>query len=284
MTLLTARDNIFRRVAVDHLIAGCSRVTWTLQDDFIDPFPYTYQLQFGESAVPTATDWQNVGSPETNVIFLLDINVVRDVAHTPTTHYRIKLTTPRGTYYSPPVSCEGRLNRRDWLTARAIARREWQRQKNHAAEAGWLFKRKKRTTKIDDPKVVDFVTGDIISTGHTVGVGTDRLGGYFDPSAFWISAQLSERYAHRDAERGMVNDDETIGHALAYPQLDHGDVWCTATGDIRYAVHRVRPVVYHRQVPIIIQVQLKKLSPTDPIYDLLIPTTPPIAFAEREGY
>jgi len=144
-----------------------------------------------------------------------------------------------------------------------------------------LYKRKKRTEAVVDPVLVDFVTNEIISTAKTAGVGTDRVGGYFDPVNHWMHVDLAERYNHRDAARGQVDDQMHTGVCVGMPQLDHGDVWATATGDIRYAVHGIRPVVYIRQVPVIVQVSLRKLSPTDPIYDLALPRTPAMAYAGR---
>jgi len=281
MTILT-RNGVFERVSIDHLVVGQTRITWRLRDSFYDPLPYVFQLQIGESGVNTADDWVNVGNTQTNVFQLFDTdNVLRDLAVTPSTHYRVVLTTVSGTYYSPAISCEGRLNRRDWNNARAIVRRELLRCKNHAAEIGWLYKRKKRTAAVTDPVVVDFVTGEVISTAATSGVGTDRLRGYFDPVEFWVSMTLGNRYSRRDPDRGQVDDQTVTGTSIAFPQLDHNDVWATATGDIRYVVHSVQPIVYVRQIPVINQVVLKRASPTDPIYDLALPTTPPIAYSGR---
>lgn len=278
--MITTRDTVFDRVAVDHLTKDGSRVYWRLRDDFADPQPHIFQLQTGESGVPEADDWTDVGDPVTDVFQAVD-DTQREFAISQTSHYRVVLTTDLGEYISQPASCWARLSRHDWLNARAVARRELLRHRVDASEPGWLFKRRKLTPVVTDPNVVDPLTGEVIKTMNTVGIGTGRLGGYFDPVPFWIDQMPGPRYARRDENRGHVDDIAAQGRCLGFPQLDHNDVWASATGDARFALHKVTPVASIKNVPVVVEVEMRRLSPTDPIFELPLPPAPKLQTVER---
>lgn len=279
LSLLGLGDTTFDRVVVDHLSASGTRVAWQLRSDFPDLGPYVFTLQVGESGNPLADDWADIGTITDG--FTLSDNQVRDVSVNPTTHYRVKLVTGTATYHSKPEPSWGAIHRRDWLRACAIARREMLRLRLAASEPGWLFKRRKKTPVVADSKIVDFLTGEVRVTKNTAGIGTDRIGGYFTPMAHYIDLDPAQRYASRDPERGNVDDVKTLGRCLAYPQLDHGDVWASATGDARFQIHRVRTVTAFRNVPVVVSVEASRLSPTDPVYELALPSPPTLQTLSR---
>lgn len=113
----------FRRVSVDHMVRGVSRVWWQLEKLFKEPGPYVFQLQFGRTGLRNASDWVDVGTPVTNGYFAFD-PAWREAGYTLTTHYRVKLTTPQNVYVSQATSAFGELTERDWLLAREIVRKE----------------------------------------------------------------------------------------------------------------------------------------------------------------
>jgi hypothetical protein len=274
------RDNVFDRVVVDHIVAGDTRVVWRLRDDFVDAQPHTFRLQTGESGVAAADDWLNVGSPVVDSFLAFD-PTQRDYAITQTSHYRVKLTTAVGEYFSQPAACWSHLHRHDWLNARAVVRRELLRHRVASSEPGWLFKRRQKTAKIVDPHIIDPLTGEVIKTSNTVGIGTGCIGGYFSPVSFWMDLQPTARYSRRDESRGQVDDINTLGRAVAFPQLDHGDVWASSTGDARYAIHEIRAEALVRNTPIIVSASLRRLSPSDPIYELPLPPRPALQTVDR---
>jgi len=280
LSTLGLADPVFDRVVIDHLHAGGSRVSWRMREDFADPSPWQFELQVGESAVQSANDWSTVASVTDGGVLVDD--TPRDVSVNPTTHYRVKLVSESGTYYSKPEPSWGTINRRDWLLACAIARREMLRLRVNAAEPGWLFKRRKKTAVVPDTKVVDFLTREIRSTRNTAGVGTDRIGGFFNPVLHYIDLDPAVRYSHRDADRGNVDDVVTLGQCLAFPQLEHGDVWATATGDARFQIHEVTTVCAFRNIPLIVNPKVYRLSPSDPVFELPLPDVPPLQTAGRD--
>src|SRR6185369_12176846 len=92
----------FNRLIVDYIYAGNARVVWEMQRHFIDPLPHTFQLQVGHTPDNAATDWVDVGSPVQDAFFTVD-PTKRLFGKFKDLHYRVKITTPAGTYYSEPT-------------------------------------------------------------------------------------------------------------------------------------------------------------------------------------
>ena len=109
----------FRRISVDRMFKGVTRVWWQLEPVFQELGPYVFQLQVGHTGTDEGLDWQNVGEPITNGFFAEDTRP-NDTGVVSTAHYRVTLTTPDGVYVSAPAPCNGQLGEKDWLTAREI--------------------------------------------------------------------------------------------------------------------------------------------------------------------
>jgi hypothetical protein len=264
------RDSVFRRVEVDHLIEGGTRISWSLRRHFKEVGPYVYQLQAGATGVSTADDWVDVGEAGTGIFSLADFTQ-RVFGKRLTTHYRIKLTTSDAIHYSAPASTYGLLGKRDWLLARAIVRKELLRHNKKSSPNGFLLKRKWTGTVVPDDAVIDPLTGEIIKSSNTDGKGTEFVGGYFAPVPMFIDVSPETNYVQLDPNRGTINDIEIQGRAIAYPQLNHKDIWVNSTSDERYVIHRVQNVAEIRSVPIIVTVTMRPVSFKDPAYDVELP-------------
>ena len=201
------RDNVFQRVEVDHLIEGGTRVNWSLRPHFKEVGPYTYQLQVGSSGVTTADDWADIGQTAEDVYQIIDYDK-HAYGKRQTTHYRIKLTTSEAIHYSHPAATYGLLDKQDWLIARAIVRRESLRHEKKTSPNGFLLKRKWVGTVVDDPDVVDPLTGEVIKSKDTEGKGTEFVGGYYSPVEMFIDLSPEVNYVQLDPNRGTVNDIE----------------------------------------------------------------------------
>ncbi len=265
------RDSVFSRVIVDHLVAGGTGVSWELVPSFTDATPHTFQLQVGQTGVGVADDWEDVGSPVVDT-FLATDSTKRIHGKRLTSHYRIKLTTGAGTYYSVPASTYGLLDKRDWLIARTIIRKELLRHEKRTSPNGYLLKRKWRGTAIVDHNVVDPLTGDIVKTVDTTGKGTEFEGGYFAAVPMFLDISPETHYIHSDDQaRATVDDVRIRGRATAFPQLNHKDVWVDAGSDKRYFIHSVQHAAEIRGVPVVVQVELRPASFKDPVYEITVP-------------
>jgi len=263
-------DNVFDMVHVSYLIRGGTRVMWVLVSEFRDPEPWTFQLQVGSSGNENADDWQDVGLPTENSCYAID-STKRVYGKTQDTHYRVKLTTDNGTYYSEPAAKSGILMPRDWRLAQEVVRKEKLRFK-YTSQDGYLLKR--RTTGEDCGKCLDLQTGEVTDPYCKECWGTGKQCGYYYPMAcIWADLSPKTRRMHIDdnATRGTVKDVVISGRMLMLPLIDEQDVWVSRKTDDRYYIHSIQDVAEVRGVPLVANVELRPAPFSDVIYDIPIP-------------
>ncbi len=272
------RDRVFNRVTVDHLVAGSTRVSWSLFYQFLDPDPWLFTLQVGRAGTDDA-GWIDVGDAAINTSYAID-DIRRDSGATRTTCYRVKLDTEAGTYYSRPTPTYGLLDLHDWLIAREIVRKERLRHRL-ATVPGILLKRRRSGTGPAEglpapaqTAVVDPLTRGIIARKGPIAVptyGTDRDAGYYNPVAFPIDSSNPTFSDQLDvAMRGNVSPEsfQNSGRAVLFPPLASRDVWVAADSDFRYSIGRIAVVAQWRGVPLVGTVELHQLPPDDIIYTI----------------
>lgn len=263
-------DNVFDLVHVSYLIRGGTRVMWDLVPTFEDEKPWEFQLQVGESGNPNAHDWENVGLPVEDGCYAIDASK-HEYGKSPNTHYRIKLTTPNGVYYSEPTAKMGVLAPRDWRLAREIVRRELVRFK-YSAQDGYLLKRiisGKTCTRC-----LDFQTNEVKDPYCPNCYGTGKECGYYYPmGCIWADVSPVTKKMHVDDQgaRGTVQDITVSGRMLMLPLINEYDVWVSRKTDDRYYILSIQNAAEIRGVPLIANVEMKPAPYTDVIYDIPIP-------------
>lgn len=271
------RDNVFDRLQVDHLIQGVTRISWELYRHFLDPGPHSFQLQFGETGNPEADDWEDVGGPFEDVSVLQDETRRTYGGKLFMPHYRVLLDTPQGSYASRPVNVFGRLDFQNWLIAREIVRREELRHSKQVSPRGFLLKRKRRG-EVPDPEDVSAATtywlgGDIINASNPDNLGTKFEGGYYLPVPFWVDFTVAQNNERVDdaTTRGSTDDKFRMGRCLAFPYPARDDVWVSADSDERYYFQNTTHAASQRNVPIVLQCEMKIAPASDPIYSVPVP-------------
>lgn len=256
----------FGRIYVDHLVAGPSKVYWDIDPRFLDPQPYTFQLQVGTTGNPNASDWVNVGASVVNGSYLDDV-VQRLFGKQLVTHYRIQLTTPKGTYYSQPTLVTGNLNKRDWNLAREITRKELLRLNQYTAIKGSILKVKRSGTVCS---CVDPDTGEVGNSQDPVCYGTGWVGGYYTPmDCVFFDFTPDQRLEDREIQvRGMTDDSIRQIRYIGYPMLYRYDVFVDKGTDERYYVNSIQNLAELRGVPIVVAAQLTPIPFSDIIYTL----------------
>lgn len=262
--------SVFDRVLVSYLIAGGTRVMWELLPEFTDPGPLSFQLQVGQSANPEADDWADVGLPVTDQYFAVD-DEQRVWGKTQFTHYRVVLTTSRGTHYSDPTGGMGILSKREWLLARNIIhQRKIAYRVGTGACRGYLLKR--RWTGVKCRVCLDLQTEESRNPFCPSCYGTGMECGYFYPqSCVW--AQMSPKnYRTKLTEARGTTDDISVGcEMLMTDVLGEDDIWVNALTDDRWYVHEVQHTSEIRGVGITAQVRLALVPFSSPIYGIEIP-------------
>lgn len=256
---------VFDRVFVwPQISAGSTRVEWTLHPNFADEGSYTFQLQVGKTGLDDATDWTDVGAPVVDTYFALD-TAQRVYGKFQWTHYRVKLTSSAGVYYSTPQLALGNLGFADWNRARELLRLEKLRLVKEAGQEGYLLKRKLFGTTCT---CIDTVTKEVKNPQHSDCYGTGIVGGYYEPySCFYVEQSTKVNRSHIDPMKGTANDRTTVaGRMLNVPQVFSYDVWVDRDSDLRWAIHNIQSLVEVRGVPLVVSCEMRLLPFTDPVY------------------
>jgi hypothetical protein len=257
-------NTVFQRLLVDNTVNGGTRVQWEMQRHFSDAGPYTFQLQVGHTGLNTSDDWIDVGAPVVDTYFTFDLNK-RVWGKTPDPHYRVELTTGTGTYYSEPEKVEGRLQKRDWLTAREIIRKELLRHRVLTSPDGYLLKSRRYGPQC--PSCLDQLTGEVSYTNCPDCYGTSFENGYFTPMpACFADVSLEQDRDHRQEDKGMDHQDVITARFIGDPSLYSYDVWVNRTSDERYYIHNVAVKGHVRGYPLIYDAELRLAPFSDIIY------------------
>lgn len=275
--MIDTRDLTFSRVQVDFLQRGGARVSWSLFRQFLDPGPYSFQLQYSDTSTATADNWINCGAPGLNAGFAMD-SIRRAAGIHQLGAYRVVLTTPLGIYTSKPATLTGMMAAHDWVSSREIVRQNRLRLGLAAGVRGWLFKRR-WSGAIPDPynpalAVTTPITSAITRPTAVATVGTQYMGGYFAPIAFTVELTPT---AHREMQDTNLDtlDPPGVGvegFVVAIPELRSDDIFVATGSDRRYRVHSVKNVAEWRGVPLLARVELRVIPTGDVAYSLTVPT------------
>jgi hypothetical protein len=263
-------DYPFRRIVVDHLVRGGTRIWWWLDPRFNDPGPHVFQLQVSDTGLATARDWQNVGTRITDGFTATD-DAQRARGKNLTPHYRVALTTSRGVYVSEPASVLGELTEADLVLAREILRKEQLRGRKKSWRPGTLHKRMQYGAACT--RCRDSLTGETMDSDCPECAGTGIQEGYHPAVPLCIEFTTDE-YVDETTDpeiRGSINDVEVVGRCLAFPMLRKNDIWVDGRSDKRYIVGKITYKTAIRGVPLVIHVNMKLAPFSDRIYSLGCP-------------
>jgi hypothetical protein len=250
----------FAAVYVDYAIPRGARVTWLMTQRFWEP-PHEFQLQrrFGDG------EWHNVGQVETNRLRAYDDEPcpsrVRD------TLYRIKLTTPKGVYFSEPATTLGKLTYAQWLQVKEMVRRIQLpgTQPTMNTFPGVLLRQ-----QMEGPQCqycIDPYTGGVTNSDCTYCHGTGYLPGY------WIAGEhvMSDMHSLKTASQqhpstGTTTPAAMQGQFAGLPLVYPGDVWVSHHCDYRYRVDNISHVACMNKVPFVVNATLQLLPHSDAVY------------------
>jgi len=256
-------------------IAGGTRVEWTLRPRFSDPVPHEFRLEVGAAGSHLADDWEVVGFPAEDTFYLLD-DEQRVYGKSQWTHYRVRLRTSQGVYYSEPVNCLGSLGFRHWRIFQEVLRRELLMFRMETGQEGCLLKMRYAGPKCT--ACLDYQSEEVSNASCSTCYGTGVVGGYYAPIPCVYAAPdplgTNEKLDGGQA-RGMINDVVTRARMLASPQLARGDVWVDKDTDRRWKIHEVANIAEVRGVPAVCMVAMHLVGFSDPLYQLEMPDQVP---------
>ena len=265
----------FARVRVVPTLQHGATVSWALSSTFQDARPHTFQLQVSKSGLVDADDWVFVGDTVVDSFEAFD-PTQRDFGKTRYTHYRVRLQTAGGIYYSLPQSCWANLDFRSWRLWLA-RERQWKTQLTTSAggRRGYLLKRRLTGEEPKpDNKNVDWLTSQPLAVGNTVTKDTEYVGGYFDPVPCVPGRieTVSRRSVLAKPNKGSANEGmKTTGVFLTRPQLDSRDVWVDGHSDMRYEIHTVVHEEDVQGLPVVYRAELRMLPFGNVVYSIPVP-------------
>lgn len=264
-------DNVFSMVHISYVIRGGTRIMWTLHRSFVDPQPWVFRVETGRTGNEHADDWVPVGNSAENICYVVDTSRRSYTVGETDTHYRVRLTTPNGVYFSQPTAKSGVLNARDWRNASEILRRERLRNR-YASSDGFLLKR--RTTGQDCTTCLDPQTREVTDIYCPTCRGTGKVCGYYYPiPCIWadLSSAPQRRQLDGSLSFGVERPIVTSARMSMLPLVEEQDIWINRKTDERYAITNIRTIAAMRSVPLVANVEMRLLPFTDIVYEIPIP-------------
>jgi len=262
----------FFEIYVDHIPRGGSVIYWGLRRDFCDMGPYTFQLQWGETV---EGDFIDAGDPVVDQYYATD-TLRRVWAKSIESYYRIVLTTAEGTYTSFPQQANGRWDKRDWLIARDIMRKEQLLMRKFTGWDGVLLKRKIWGETC--PECTDWDTQEVNEGKCTTCYGTGKVGGYWSGYNTWayeMQAGPTQRNKTWPDDATYIHEDQTLQMRMsAYPHLATYDVFVEKDSGRRYVIRNIAVAAEIRGMPLINIAEFRLAPTTDIIYDVPISPLP----------
>lgn len=265
----------FRRVSVDNMIRGVTRVWWQLEPLFNDPGPRVFQLQVGNTGLRDANDWRDVGAPVTDGYMAYD-DAWRNFSSDLLTHYRITLTTSKDIYVSQAVNCFGELAERDWVLSREVIRKEQLRHK-YVSNDGYLLK----PYRFGRPctRCRDELTGEVLDSNCPICNGTSFEVGYHPPLPMqcWdLSNQTISEHQDNETKGTTRENAEVTARVIGFPTINRNDIWVNGRSDERWLVHDIQIAAAIRGVPLVYTVKMGLVPFSSPIYGIEVGGEPAV--------
>lgn len=263
-------DFPFRRILIDHVVRGGTRVWWWLDPRFNDPGPLTFQLQVSRDGAPNARSWENVGSEVVDGFTAVDDDQ-RAFGKTLSPTYRVALTSSRGIYVSQPASVFGELTESDLIIAREILRKEQLRGRKKSWRPGSLYKRMHYGAKCT--RCRDQLTGETTDANCPQCFGTGVQEGYHPayPLCLEFITQRMSRESTDIAMRGSINDVVQKARCLSFPMLRKNDIWVDGRSGEAFIVDETDDKAEVRGVPLVVEVTMGLLPYSHKAYTFNCP-------------
>ena len=259
-------EQYFSELLVFPLTDGGTKVQWMLHPSHNDPGPYSFQLQYAPVRADDNPDnWTDVGYPVENT-YLVQDPIKRMYGKFPSAHYRLKMVTGMGIYYSKPASVHSWLPHSERLLAQNLIREEIVRFKQAAGTAGYLLKRRQSGEVCS---CVDRLEKLVSNPDCRICYGTGWVYGYYQPLGCTFVEFLvgDKKRGYIDEKRGTVMDDTEFVRMLNIPQVYSRDVWVAKDTDMRYSIESFQTIVEIRSLPIVLQpVEFRQFPFSDVIY------------------
>ena len=256
-------------VRISPSYAGGFLYSWEIRGGFNDPAPWTFSVQRG----PTDNGpWEAISPTLANVVAWRDGGGKNLVGKSNVLYFRVAMETPQGTYFSHAVQPYGDLDRREFLLAREIIRRECLRARVLAGVECDVYISSTfgpRCTHCIDP-----VTGMVRNSHCRWCFGTGRYPAYFGPHRMMLSFSTDTAHRKESSNDGTHETRMFEAMAIGNPVLKKGDVVVDTRQDKRYVVGVASVVSEVRRVACLQRIGFDEAPLSDSIYRIGNPPDP----------
>jgi len=262
----------FFEIIVKNSPLGGSMIVWGLKRDFADPPPYKFEVYWAET--PTGK-FEKIDSPvlintywavdPERRLFALDIESC----------YAIRMVTSVGEYWSYASNANANWNKKDWLIAREICRKEFLMNRKYVGWDGFLLKR--MIWGAPCPRCADFDTKEAKDGSCLACFGTGKDGGYWAPFPTFAYQMEPGPVQFKQVDDNSALTENTIHQnmrVLAYPNLATNDVFIHYGSGRRFFIRPVNVAASIKGIPIIYTCEMRLAPYTDVIYQF--PPAPPV--------
>lgn len=240
--------------------------TWDVDKEFSDPGPWSFVVQQNETGKDESEDdW--VALNDDPLVDVFSFTDTFKVVHTKdfVTIYRVVMTTPSGTYKSGFTGPFNELPRKDFLYAREIMRKELLDQREWGGVPLGIWKVRLTGEKCEE--CIHPTSGQNIDPDCPVCGGTGKLEGWHGP--YSGMGKFSPRSSNKTLNELTMEDPQIFQvRTLAYPFLIRNDLLVDLTSDRRYSIEKVESAFEVRRIPIVYNLTVSEITPSDSRYRL----------------
>lgn len=245
---------------------GNTLVYWLLDARFNDPYPHNFELQLARSATGFANNEYDVLDAQEGVTCLKD-GVFRDAGISSTSFYRVKLTTPGGTYLSSIKGLTGNVKPKNVGILKELLRKEHLALRpDRGAVAGKLFKRRYYGPICS---CVDKNTGTSVAAICPNCFGVGYLHGYFPGVYFPVLIMGPEEVTAQISPIGISDVRVINARCLAFPPIDSKDIWLETDTSQIYEISKYSIISRYSYEPVATTLEMRALTMADTVALLL---------------
>ena len=248
------------RVFYDGL--GRTAVSWELDPRFDDPYPHVFELHFARNPSAMYSDEYYILGSGDKVTFLMD-RQFRDPGLPSQAYYRVKLTTPAGSYLSDVKGIDGNVDSRNVNILKELLRKETLAlRKDRGGIPGWLFKRRYYGPACD---CTDKNTNTLVSHACVQCAGTGFKDGYFPGVSFPILISGQNIQGARQTPAGPRETRVLQARCHAFPPAAYKDLWLEADTSRLYEVEEFDVIGRLSYQPVAANMNLREMPLADTV-------------------
>ena len=236
--------------------------TWRVSGDFNVAPPWVFRV---EQAASITGPWIDISGPIIDRYFYKE-DRRRLINKSSVLYFRVVLVADDTKYFSRVVTPYGDLNRKDFLIARDIMRKEVLHMKKMAGTAGQLF----TVTTFGPPclKCRDPITGEIRFADCDQCFGTGRINPYNGPYDMWMTFSSDSNHDVVDEGAGTLERKIFEVRMASSIVAKKNDVIVDIGSDKRYYVNKASVIAELRRIPLVQSLVVSEAPVSDKIYKI----------------